>query len=71
METSKKNASKKVVRKKDWNSTEKRKCRVKCTRHKLQYMAGAEFNNKKNMSHYVNVRTNGCNQSLERSQTTY
>ena len=71
METSKKNASTKAVRKKDSNSTEKRKCRLKCTRHKVQYMAGTEFNNKKNMSQYVNVRTNGCNQSLEGSQTTY
>ena len=54
---------KKVVRKKDSNSTEKRKYKVKYTkkkkRQKMQDITGIQFITKKNISHYVSVRTNG------------
>ena len=47
-----KNASKKVARMKDSNSTEKGKCKVKYTinKIKLQQMSGTEFNTKKNIA---------------------
>ena len=38
---------------------------------KMQYMTRIQFITKKNISHYVSVRTNGWNQSLEGSQSTY
>ena len=41
---------------------------IKQTRQKMQYMTGTEFNAKKNISHYVDDRTN---QSLEGSQRAY
>ena len=61
METSKKNDSKKVVKKKYSNSTKKGNAEwnMQKIRQKVQYMAGTEFNTKKNINHYVNVRTNG------------
>ena len=34
-------------------------------------LAGVEFNSQKNISHYVNDRTDDWNQSLEETQGTY
>ena len=57
METSKKN----VVKKKYSNSTKKGNAEwnIQKIRQKVQYKVGTEFNTKKNINHYVNVRTNG------------
>ena len=40
-------------------------------RQEMQYVAGAEFNTKKKISHYVSDRTDDFNQRLEESQETY
>ena len=40
-------------------------------RQKMQDITGIQFITKKNIRHYVSVRTNGWNQSLEGSQSTY
>ena len=64
MEISKKNASKKVVRKKRLKQYRKKECRLQYTKNKTKSLIydwnlTAEFNSRKNISHYVNVRTNG------------
>ena len=59
-----KNASKKVLRKKDSNSTKKKgnaEWNIQKSKKKEQYMAGIEVNTKKNIWHYVYVGTNGWN----------
>ena len=40
-------------------------------RQEVQYLAGAEFNTKIKIGHYVNDRTDGFNQRLEESQGIY